>query len=232
MKKLKLTFLLLALSFGLFAAPVSLESAKSVATSFIKHYSVKSNYTISDVVTYQSGGVNTFYVFIYQDGGFVMVSADDAALPILGFSANDTFDKNNIPVNAANWFNDYSEQIKKIINSNLDNTATLKEWNKIRNNEFPQETKATTYLCSTLWDQSSPYNQLCPTGTYTGCVATAMAQIMKYWNWPVTGVGSHSYTHATYGTLSANFGATTYDWAIWIMVQVVQEHILLMFRLL
>ena len=49
--------------------------------------------------------------------------------------------------------------------------------------------------------------------TVTGCVATAMAQIMKYWNYPENGSGFHSYNHARYGTLSANFGNDTYQWA-------------------
>ena len=57
---------------------------------------------------------------------------------------------------------------------------------------------------------------MCPSGpggqTLTGCVATAMGQVMKYWNWPDTGVGEHSYIENEYGLLSANFGATTYDW--------------------
>lgn len=57
---------------------------------------------------------------------------------------------------------------------------------------------------------------MCPSGpggqTLTGCVATAMGQVMKYWNWPDTGVGEHSYIENEYGLLSVNFGATTYDW--------------------
>ncbi len=213
MKKLNLFLLLLAFSFGLFAAPVSLESARIVATNFYKQNSVKSNYAVSDVVTYQKEGVNTFYIFIYEAGGFVIVSADDAVIPVLGYSTTDPFDKNNIPVNAASWLNDYNNHIKHIINNNLSNKETLKEWNKIINNQFEKSLQAVTPLCTTTWDQSSPYNQLCPSGSLTGCVATAMSQIMKYWNYPTTGVGTHSYTHATYGTLTANFGATTYDWA-------------------
>jgi len=74
-------------------------------------------------------------------------------------------------------------------------------------------------LVQTTWDQKCYYNTLCPTDAsgpcghaVTGCVATAMAQIMKYWNYPATGTGSNSYTHPTYGTLSANFGSTIYRW--------------------
>jgi len=213
MKKLSVLVLLVAFSSGLFASPVSLEYAKSVANNFYTHYSAKSNIAVSDVITYQKEGINTFYVFIYESGGFVIVSADDAAIPVLGYSTTDTFDKNNIPVNAKSWLESYNDQIKFIIEQKLSNSETSKEWSKLQNNMFEKSTQAVTPLCSTLWDQSSPYNQLCPTNTYTGCVATAMAQIMKKWDYPTTGVGTHSYTDPTYGTLTANFGATTYDWA-------------------
>ena len=71
-----------------------------------------------------------------------------------------------------------------------------------------------------MWDQSPNYNALCPNTTLsgglsvTGCVATAMAQVMNFWKWPSVGTGSHTYTDPTSGaTLTANFGATTYQWA-------------------
>ncbi|MCD4790068.1 MAG: C10 family peptidase, partial [Bacteroidales bacterium] len=73
---------------------------------------------------------------------------------------------------------------------------------------------------ATTWNQNWPYNELCPADgggpgghAYAGCVATAMAQVMKYWSNPIQGTGSHDYTHYIYGNLFADFGATTYDWA-------------------
>ena len=70
-----------------------------------------------------------------------------------------------------------------------------------------------------LWDQGSLYNGKCPADSkgpgghaYAGCVPTAMGQIMNYYRWPVTGTGSYSYSDPPYGTLSADFGATTYNW--------------------
>jgi hypothetical protein len=69
------------------------------------------------------------------------------------------------------------------------------------------------------WDQGNYYNQMCPADPegpaghcYTGCVATAMGQLCYYFRWPDTGTGSYSYTHPDYGTISANFGETEYDW--------------------
>ncbi len=74
-------------------------------------------------------------------------------------------------------------------------------------------------LLSTLWDQGTYYNQLCPADpggpgghVWAGCVATAMAQVMKFHDHPLQGSGSHSYNCPGYGTQSANFGTTTYQW--------------------
>ena len=78
------------------------------------------------------------------------------------------------------------------------------------------------FLVQTTWNQNYPYNYFCPEGDggpgghcYAGCVATAAAQLMKYWNHPLQGQGSHTYypeDHPEYGPLTANFGETTYDW--------------------
>ncbi len=79
------------------------------------------------------------------------------------------------------------------------------------------------YLVETKWNQNYPYNYFCPEGAggpgghcYAGCVATAAAQLMRYWSHPIQGQGSHTYypeDHPEYGPLTANFGETTYDWA-------------------
>ena len=75
-------------------------------------------------------------------------------------------------------------------------------------------------LLTTTWDQGQYYNALCPEDaggpaghTYTGCVATAMAQIINYWGYPAHGRGIHSYNHPTYGTLTVNYDSANYDYA-------------------
>ena len=70
-------------------------------SKFYKHYAVgTANYTVADEYTGQYNGMTTYYVFIFKSGGFVMVAADDASTPILGYSTKSTFDKNNIAPNA------------------------------------------------------------------------------------------------------------------------------------
>ena len=174
----------------------------------------------------QSVGVEHFYIFNNTNGsGFVMVSGDDCAVPILGYSGSNNFIGGELRDNIQSWMGYYDGTIgAAVLNGEVANEEIADQWNNLRAGNLPSAPKSTTAvnpLLSTTWDQDAPYNNLCPgTGTnkaYVGCVATAMAQLMKYYNWPTTGTGSNSYycndgTY-NYGTLSANFGATTYNWA-------------------
>lgn len=214
MKKLITSLLMMVFGFSLFAAPVSLETVQKIAVNYYKHFvQTKSDYSVAGIITMQKNGINTFYIVRFNAGGFVLVSADDAVIPVLGYSDEGNFDAVNMPVACKEWLNGYSTQINRIVDAGIDNTQTLQQWNKVLHGQFASEKLTVNPLCSTLWDQSPYYNNLCPGGSVTGCVATAMAQIMKKWNYPTTGVGSHTYTDATYGVQTVNFGTTTYAWA-------------------
>lgn len=164
-----------------------------------------------------------FYVFnILPAKGFVIVAGDDAVMPILGYSGESNFDPGHIPQNAAKWLEGYKKEIAFIVSKNIAaETAIKSQWQRLKThgtltiNNRPGTTTSVNPLVQTKWDQLPYYNALCPGGSVTGCVATAMAQVMKYWNYPVTGTGFHSYNPPNngYGTLSANFGSTTYQWA-------------------
>ena len=165
-----------------------------------------------------------FYVFNNDGGGFVIVSGDDRVKPVLGYSETNSFDPNNIPPNTAAWLDGYKEQIRYVIENDIATSDEIqKEWSTVEagtNLNMPASTQASAPLIQTQWNQSPYYNNLCPydysvgARTITGCVATAMAQVMNYWQYPTTGTGSHSYNPAnsSYGTLFADFGNTIYDW--------------------
>lgn len=157
-----------------------------------------------------------YYVFDNSNGnGFTIVSADDVAAPILGYSDTGKFDAENIPSNMKAFLADYETEIAWAIENGTSTYSTI----------TPMAAKSEIKpLVTTLWDQGSPYNALCPEDSYgksyTGCVATAMAQIMNYHEWPVKGTGSNSYIPSKLSnsssiseTQTANFGETTYDWA-------------------
>ena len=206
------------------AAPVDSMEAKNLAQTFYRLHFPGQALPVFEEIS-QSVGVEHFYIFNNTSGpGFVLVAGDDCATPILGYSGANNCQSCELPDNLRSWFNYYDGTIAaSVLNGAVATPEIAEEWNNLRTGNLPepQSVTAVSPLLATTWNQIAPYNNLCPgTGSdkpYVGCVATAMAQLMKYYNWPTTGTGSYSYycNNGTYnyGILSANFGTTTYDWA-------------------
>lgn len=161
--------------------------------------------------------VNCFYVFNEASGGFVIIAGDDVVQPILAYSADRAFDAGDIPVNVAKWLEGYKMEILDAIENGTATRETEEAWGILLGEpgsaEAERSNRSVDPLLQTTWNQLPYYNSLCPGGSVSGCVATAMAQIMKFWNYPETGAGFHQYDHDQYGTLAANFGGTSYQWA-------------------
>jgi photosystem II stability/assembly factor-like uncharacterized protein len=224
MKKLFLFVSMMALSFMVMAAHVSEQDARQVALTFYKnHYpDFSGTVTVIDGHNYIYQDTPTIYTFKYGNGGFILIAADDASIPVLGYSFENEMPDGDPSPSVKYWIESYSKEIFQIITNRLDNRETLKDWEAIRSGKEDRSVRDVNPLLSTTWDQGCNYNTQCPADAaayfscghvYTGCVATAMAQIMKYHNFPPQGVGSHTYTHPVYGVQTANFGNTTYNWA-------------------
>lgn len=160
--------------------------------------------------TSKSEAKTCFYVFnVGDDNGFVIAGGDEAALEILGYCDHGTFDYDTAPDNFRWWLDQYTEQIAHAEVS-TSSPRKAKAQTAERNSIEP--------LIKTKWDQDYPYNCEIPKTSngyryMTGCVATAMAQVMKYWEHPAQGTGSRSYYNSWDRiTFEANFGDTTYDW--------------------
>lgn len=222
-----LIFVILIIA-GAFAGPVDGVTARRVADTYMSAMGMKNTAALSDVTAQTP--FTEFYVFASDEGGFIIVSADDCVLPVLGYSVNGRFRAQNIPTNVLSILDGYEHEIRywKRFEAQKDGSVA-QQWSALTSGQmYPAPlTTAVTALLTTTWDQCPYYNILCPydanedysgnNHVVTGCVATATAQIMKYHNYPTTGYGSHSYLHdngtVSYGTLSANFGATTYNWS-------------------
>ena len=163
---------------------------------------------------------NAFYVYESPDGGWVMVAADNVATPILAYSPTGSFKTENQPDNLRLWLEQYNQSIAAAEAEGLTAGAEVAaKWRALRSGKGDAKgTVIVSPLIKTKWNQAEPYNDLCPydkdykENAVTGCVATAMAQVMAYWKHPSKGMGYHSYTHPKYGLLSANFASTKYDW--------------------
>lgn len=221
MRKLSTLILCLIITGFAFGKTVTLDQARQAANNYFQHYSGKSDLSILNSFSNTYNGITTYHVFNYTAGGFVVIAADDAITPVLAESNSGYFEQEISVPSVSYWFNNYNKDIAHIISAKYDNTATMEEWNKLLNNDFPKSTTDIGPLLSTTWDQGCYYNAQTPSVSApmtcnhapTGCVATTMSQIQKYHSFPAHGYLSYSYVHPTYGTQSANFGTTTYNWA-------------------
>ena len=232
MRKSIFLTLLLAAFFVVSANPVDVSTAKVIGAKFLQASTNVKSADLQLVSTYNIGrGEAAFYVF-NADNGFVIVSADDCARPILAYSDEGCFNPKDLPIQMQEYLEDYVEQIRYgIENSITADEKTAKQWDLVKAIGRISDDRGTPVvgpLVSAQWGQGTAksdqnlyrrYNIKCPEDsngpnghTVTGCVATAMGQIMHYHKHPATGTGSHSYTPKGYSTQTANFGATTYDW--------------------
>ena len=229
MKKriLTLTMLLLTAVFTAEANPVDMRTAREVAVKFMNANAktpLRSTDDLQWVTTYNiSRGDAAFHIF-NTPNGFVIVSADDCAKPILAYSDEGPFDADDIPIQLQDYFQGFVNQIQYGIENHLEaDEATARQWEMVRAIGHLIEQRATTAVAPLLtdtWSQGCYYNNKCPSNpngpcghVVTGCVATSFAQILHYWGYPTKGMGSHTYTPYGYPQQTANFGATTYDWA-------------------
>ena len=201
------------------AKPVDVATAQRLGRNFIQHKAMFDKSAVNDLdlaYTYHAeNGMATAYVFNFN-GGFVVVAADDYSSPILGYSDRGNFDYETAPDGLRFMLNEISRGIEMTVQQGGPLPSdVLCRWKNLEaygvmhpDRNFP----VVGPLVQLKWNQDSPYNMYVPGGCPTGCVATAMAQLMKYWEWPVTGTGEHSYIAMGYGEQYANFGATTYDW--------------------
>lgn len=227
--KQRLFLLLFALSViaNAFAGARSEQDALEIARSFLQNSNatlrsssstedISLVYTCSNVLRSVSETTPYYYVFNYgNDTGFVIVSGNDEAKEILGYSGQGSFDISNLPANFENWLAGYQKEIDELYQSTV-----IKYADKTTSTSQIDATYAAVIsplLGSILWDQDSPYNDLCPainqTGTKaaTGCVATAMAQIMYYYKYPAQGTGTFSYT-TDVRKIAINETLSAYDW--------------------
>lgn len=233
MKKLFLLIgLALFLSGGIFAKKVELPEAREIAKNAYydklnRYYEpVKMNEVIiSDHIILSENGDELIFVFNFTDFGFLLLAAEDAMVPVLGYNFEHPFNMSDHPDNLGYLLNDYKNNISHLRENKIAATPDIEaRWDMWRNYSgyVPSDrSKDVEPLLTSTWNQDWPYNYYCPLDpsgpggrAYVGCVATAMAQNMYYWRWPDQGEGDECYTpqNPAYGEQCADFGNTTYDW--------------------
>lgn len=183
MKKYFLLILGLVLAVSTYASPITKEKARLNVLNFLQqiHRERTFNLNGNDVTLHlennEKDETTNYYIFnIGEDNGFVIASANDCAVPILGYSDKGHFDLSRIPENLKVWLVGYEREIKEYKDLEKSPQRMVSSSEKTKKTIEP--------LIETRWDQSTPYNNKCYEQRPTGCVATAMAQVMYYHKWP------------------------------------------------
>ena len=186
MKRQTLSLLLFLLPLLLSAAPITKEQALQKAREFAnaRLHKAKGKKLVA-ASTPKSEGIEMssetpgYFVFnVGESQGFIVVSGDDRVPAILGYSDKGSFEADKLPTNVRKWFEEYEHQI-----SLLDKYPAAAQQSIALHETIEPMVKST-------WDQDAPYYNHCPidpeTGkiSYTGCGATAMAQVMNYYKYP------------------------------------------------
>lgn len=188
--------LLLMMSLASFAGPRSFQQAKEIALRQAAQLGISmdeasSAKAKSKRVKSVSGEVPAYYVFPNGEGkGFTVVSGDDRLPEVVGYSDKGTYDEENLPSNYVGFMKAYEEMVGQLDNGDSRASASIAEAKALRSSGYQQPTVA-PLLGSIQWNQMTPYNNMCPKyngsdRSVTGCVATAMAQVMMYYQYPKT----------------------------------------------
>jgi len=168
--------------------------------------------------------VTVYYIVNLNLNTSAIISGDDAVYPVLAYSSEGNFIEGSQPENLSSWMDGIGKQIFLAIEDNQQaDIKTVSSWQHLlsTNPNMLKQSKmdrSISPLLFSTWDQGYPYNLQCPEDgngpgghVWAGCVATAMAQIMYYWRYPLQGNGSHGY-YSDYGYLEADFGNSFYNW--------------------
>ncbi len=226
-KKTTILFICVLMAIGAFADGITGNQAKNVARAFLHSRQTPINQFGSEMPDVRQtmvvgGDIPLFYAINFEEGGFVLVSATDAAIPVLGYSPEGEFSLQDQSPSMLHWIKGYELQLDEIIRDDIPATpGIVNEWSALMNyspadSPNTREIRGVEPLLPSRWNQGSPYNDLCPednTGpgghVYSGCVATAMSQIIYYWRYPLQGIGSSGY-YSDYGYLFVDFSEAEY----------------------
>ena len=209
------------------AAEVSESQALDIAKSFVNQGTATFKAMPGSALTLAHAaksidGKPDYYVFNRGEGdGFILVSGEDRVEPVWGYCERGKFDFDKLPCNFKWWLSEYQRQMQY-----------LREHPQVKARKAVNLTTSVAPMLTSKWNQCKPFNDLCPVAeddddpywvyggrACSGCVATALSQIMYYYKWPVTGVGSKTYDFYLTTqegqvpmTLSCDFSQSTYQW--------------------
>ncbi len=232
MKKLLLSLVALFALASSQAAPISRQQALIIAKQYLAQAVGLHNSPVLSLyqTLYDNHNNPTLYIYNIDNSGFILVSGDDLATPVLGYSFNGCYDSLRIAPQFRSMLDGYTSDMQTMrqavsrgetVTPSPRTVAERAALAGTVDNVFVENGKDVAKLVTTEWGQNRPYNNYCPAYSgsgdghaYVGCVALAMAQVIHYHGYPYKGFGSSQYVHEVYGTLSANYDSAYYDHSV------------------
>jgi hypothetical protein len=218
-----LLFFLLLQTLELRAQDVSDSQIIKTASAFVQGYIGNNDHRAAGVRNLDFGDGSIICVVELSPEGWLLMSRDYSAMPVIAFSLGGTFidPPADLKDNRFVFLSGYAEQLKS--SAMEKSTMTDPRWDPsfwYRKSGTATASATVSPLIRVTWNQGNGWNRFCPVDadgpgghTYAGCVAVSMAQAMSVYGVPSRGKGSNQYLHPEYGSIYADFGATTYDWA-------------------
>jgi hypothetical protein len=230
-KRILLGTVLIFIGCFIYAHQVPVQDAQKAAVGFFTaHYTgdglkAGRNASVTETIIISKEEQKLYYVFNMFPRGWIAITCDDGAMPVIAYSFEGHYTGTNFPPQFVAWMQQYESELLHLARNPINPAPEITEaWNELLDGNYlvkhlAKLTSSVAPLIYSNWDQGLYYNGDCPADpagpgghTWAGCVPAAMGQIMFYYRWPRTGTGSYSYTDPKYGLQSADFGATTYNW--------------------
>ena len=214
-----------AISSQAWAGNVNVADARRAATNFIQQQARKGTFKAASGVNTADltlahaeaskvvAQANDYYAFNVKGGGWIIIAGEDRATPVLGYSDRGNLDFNRLPCTFEALLGSYKREIEYLQAYQGDDLVPAPK-------SISLNDKVTTVgpLVTSTWGQEMPYYLRCPldNGEYcvVGCVATAMAQVMKYWQYPESCGALSSYYCYDLGSTVTGLRATTFDYSL------------------
>jgi len=218
----KLALIIFAINI-LFSDVISEQAALNIAENFFysKNDSRFSEFEYNSIELMSFNNENVFHVVKLSPKGFILISADNHIMPILGYSFENNFINDNMPNNIMYLFNLYGRELEELKTNNTEHRYIQDEWVKFSMPvDYEPSNRNVSPLLQSRFNQDSPWNDMCPEDSqgpggnaYAGCVAVSMAAVMHYWSFPEVGSGERTYWAQGYGYQTADFSSAFYDYS-------------------
>lgn len=221
MTRLVSTFISVSCVFSALSAVLTPEQAlqrvmDTDATKSIIRHAAKEKYRL--IATRETAGQSAVYVFAgVKNQGFLILSADDQTVPVLGYGDNCSSSTHALPPQLSWWLNEYAQEIGWF-RAEMPGTVTTADYPESHENSFKAAASRQEIppMITSQWNQSSPFNRDCPRSgnltTLTGCEATAMAQVVRYHHLPITKNAGQATVTFNGTVYSYDFNKASFDW--------------------